>query len=112
MGPYHKRLHAQLTLKKTERRKKKNSFCSEMANMKLILLFLVVIAIGLSSGFELGKNQKEKSALKKLMPMMLVKAKSAKQFKELKRQGAPGYWKTGDSFLLMSEWNVEHPSWG
>ena len=30
-------------------------------------------------GFELGKNQKEKSALKK---SMIVKAKSAKQFKE------------------------------
>merc|ERR1712105_146764 len=82
----------ELSLKKTERRKKKNSFYSEMANMKLIFLFSVVIAIGLSSGFELGKNQKEKSALKKLKsmhPMMLVKAKSAKQFKELKRQGAP-----------------------
>merc|ERR1712105_73629 len=70
----------ELSLKKTERRKKKNSFYSEMANMKLIFLFSVVIAIGLSSGFELGKNQKEKSALKKLKsmhPMML------------KRQGAP-----------------------
>merc|ERR1712142_1417354 len=84
-----KRLHAQLSLKKTERRKKKNSMCCEMANMKLIFLFSVVIAIGLSSGFELGKNQKEKSALEKWKSMMLVKAKSAKQFKGLKRQGAP-----------------------
>ena len=29
-----------------QEKKKKNSFCSEMANMKLILLFSVVIAIG------------------------------------------------------------------
>jgi len=36
-------------------------------------------------GFELGKNQKEKSALKKL-ESMIVKAKSDKQFKKLRRQ--------------------------
>merc|ERR1719228_2423028 len=59
--------------------------------MKLIFLFLLVIAIGLSSGFELGKNQKEKSALKK-SESMIVKTKSAKQFKELKRQDEPAYY--------------------
>merc|ERR1712002_689584 len=81
-----KRLHAQLSLKKTVRRKKKNSFYSEMANMKLIFLFSVVIAIGLSSGFDLGKNQKEKSALKKLKsmhPMMLVKRRAPNSSRSL-----------------------------
>jgi len=54
-----------------------------MANVKLILVFSVVIATGLSLGFELGKNQKEKSAPEKSKTAI---AKSAKRFKELKRQ--------------------------
>merc|ERR1719228_1416366 len=41
-------------------------------------------------GFEPEKNQKEKSALKKSYSM-IVKAKSAKQLKELKRQDEPGW---------------------
>merc|ERR1712168_1255515 len=75
-------------LKKTREKQIKNSFCYDMANMKLVFLFSVVIAIGLSSGFELGKNQKKKSVLKQKLESMIVEAKSAKQF-ELKRQDAP-----------------------
>merc|ERR1712042_41994 len=93
-----KRLHAQLSLKKTERRKKKYSFCCEMANMKLIFLFSVVIAIGLSSGFELGKNRKQKSAVKQKLGSMIVEAKSAKQFKEPKRQDVPSIPGAGPHF--------------
>ena len=33
-------------------------------------------------GFELGKNRKQKSAVKQKLGSMIVKAKSAKQFKE------------------------------
>merc|ERR1711931_159958 len=85
MGPNHKRLHPQLNLKENREEKKFYFLFSEMANVKLIILFLVVIAIGLSSGFGLGKNQKEKLAHKKL-ESIIVKAKTAKQFQELKRQ--------------------------
>merc|ERR1711942_91921 len=77
---------------------KKNSFCSEMANMKLMLLFLVVIAIGLSSGFVYGKNRKQKSAVKEKLGSMIVKAKSAKQFKEPKRQDVPSIPGAGPHF--------------
>merc|ERR1712142_1365792 len=97
MGPIPREATRAAYSEENREKKKKNSFCSEMANVKLIFLFSLVIAIGLSSGFELGKNQKQKSAVKQKMGSMIVKAKSAKQFKELKRQNNIFPWGDGPS---------------
>merc|ERR1711942_151876 len=63
------------------------------ANMNLIFLFSLVIAIGLSSGFIWpGKDQKQKSALKQKLENFLIKTKNAKQLRELRRQNVPDIW--------------------
>merc|ERR1712142_135373 len=83
-------------LKETERRNCFFFFFSTIffsANMKLIFLFSLVIAIGLSSGFIWpGKDQKQKSALKQKLENFLIKTKNAKQLRELRRQNVPNIW--------------------